>query len=37
MAESEKESAYFEEYERHAVGGRARAAKAHRAPDGTFV
>jgi len=36
MPESEKERAYFEEYERYAAGGRARAAKARRAPDGTF-
>jgi hypothetical protein len=37
MPESEKESAYFEEYERHAAGGRARARSARRLSDGTFA
>jgi hypothetical protein len=37
MPESEKEAAYFEEYERYAAGGRARAAKALRGSAGTFL
>jgi hypothetical protein len=37
MPESEKESAYLEEYERYAAGGRARARSASRFSDGTFL
>jgi hypothetical protein len=37
MPESEKEAAYLMEYERYAAGGRARAARATRATDGTFL
>ena len=37
MPESEKQTAYVEEYERYAVGGRARANRATRNPDGTFA
>lgn len=36
MPESEKEAAYFDEYERFARGGRVRTATGSRAPDGTF-
>jgi hypothetical protein len=37
MPESEKLAARLEEYERHAAGGRARAAAAPRSSDGTFL
>jgi hypothetical protein len=37
MPESEKFEADRLEYERDATGGRARAEKARRAPDGTFI
>jgi|HubBroStandDraft_6_1064221.scaffolds.fasta_scaffold1158453_2 hypothetical protein len=37
MPESEREAAYFEEYERYAAGGRARARSASRFTDGTFA
>jgi hypothetical protein len=37
MAESEKEAAYLEEYERYAIGGRVRANQAIRNPSGTFA
>jgi hypothetical protein len=37
MRESEKETAYLEEYERYAAGGRARAATAGRSDDGRFL
>lgn len=37
MPESQKWEAYREEYERHAAGGRARAACALRYADGTFA
>jgi hypothetical protein len=37
MPESEKEAAYFGDYERYAVGGRIRARTARRHPDGTFA
>jgi hypothetical protein len=37
MPESEKEAAYLPEYERYAADGRARAARARRSPDGTFL
>jgi hypothetical protein len=36
MPESAKREYYFAEYERFAIGGRARAASARRARDGTF-
>jgi len=36
VPESEKYQAYREEYERYAIGGRARAASARRNRDGTF-
>jgi hypothetical protein len=37
MPESEKEEAFFQEYERNAAVGRARAAKATRSADGRFL
>lgn len=37
MPEQQKELAYLEEYERYAKGGRARAAIAQRASNGTFL
>ena len=37
MPESARDEAYRLEYERYAVGGRARARKARRAEDGTFL
>jgi hypothetical protein len=41
MSDREKHAAIaeyeIEEYERYAAGGRARAARAHRARDGTFL
>jgi hypothetical protein len=37
MPESEKQEAYWNEYQRYAAGGRARAARARRAPNGTFI
>jgi hypothetical protein len=37
MSQSEKETAYLAEYERYAIGGRARAASGERVPDGTFL
>jgi len=37
MPESEKQEAYRDEYERYAAGGRARATRARRAPNGTFI
>ena len=37
MPESEKWESYRAEYERHAAGGRERAARAKRSADGTFM
>ena len=37
MPESAKLEAYQHEYERYAIGSRARAASARRASDGTFT